>query len=178
MTATVLALLAAFTFALSSVLQQRGTLDTQAAEGDPNFLKEVIRKPIWIVGGLLNMLAVVFQVAALSRGSFVVVQSLLLIEPGVCIPAGRALHRSALLAAVRSSAPASPSWGSITLVAFGQPQGSGSMPETGAWLTSGLVLTALMILLTRFTRRRRAAVAAALYGMAAGLRLCFPGRRL
>ncbi len=50
MPANVLALLAAFTFALSSVLQQRATMDTQAAEGDPNFLKEVICKPVWLLG--------------------------------------------------------------------------------------------------------------------------------
>ena len=50
----VLALLAALAFALGSVLQQRGTLQTEAAEGDPRFLKEIIRKPVWLAGGLLQ----------------------------------------------------------------------------------------------------------------------------
>jgi len=40
----ILALLAALSFALGSVLQQKGTLETDAAEGDPRFLKEILRK--------------------------------------------------------------------------------------------------------------------------------------
>src|SRR4030042_1358972 len=46
MTASVLALLAAFAFALGTVLQQRGTLQTSAAEGAPRFLAEIIRNPL------------------------------------------------------------------------------------------------------------------------------------
>jgi drug/metabolite transporter (DMT)-like permease len=172
MTATVLALLAAFTFALSSVLQQRGALDTQAAEDDPNFLKEVIRKPIWIVGGILNLLAVVLQVAALSRGSFVAVQSLCSLSLVFALPlgvrfSGQHVGRRSILGACITLL------GIITLVAFGQPQGGSSMPQTGAWLACGLLLMALMLLLTRFARRGRAAAAAALFGTAAGLGYAF-----
>ncbi len=38
MSAYLLALLSAFSFALGTVLQQRGTLQTTAEEGDPRFL--------------------------------------------------------------------------------------------------------------------------------------------
>jgi len=55
MSATVLALLAAFSFALGTVLQQRGTLQTSAVEGDPRFLREIIRKPVWLLGGSLQI---------------------------------------------------------------------------------------------------------------------------
>ncbi len=118
-----------------------------------------------------------FQVAALSRGSFVVVQSLCSLSLVFALPlgvrfSGQHVGRRSILGACITLL------GIITLVAFGQPQGSGSMPETGAWLTSGLVLTALIILLTRFARLRRAAVAAALFGIGSRPRLCFPGRRL
>jgi len=51
----VLALLSALSFALGSVLQQRGTLQTTAAEGDPRFLAEIIRKPVWLLGGSLQV---------------------------------------------------------------------------------------------------------------------------
>jgi hypothetical protein len=50
-----LALLAAFSFALGSVLQQRGTLQTKASEGVPHFLLEILKKPIWLVGGTLQI---------------------------------------------------------------------------------------------------------------------------
>jgi drug/metabolite transporter (DMT)-like permease len=172
MTASVLALLAAFTFALSSVLQQRGTLDTQAPEGDLHFLEEILRKPIWLLGGILNLLACVMQVAALNRGSFVVVQSLCSLSLVFALPLGVRFtgqhvgHRSILGACITIL-------GIITFVLFGQPQGSSSMPDTGAWLTSGLVLTALMILLSRFARRQRGAVAATLFGTAAGIGFAF-----
>ena len=54
----VLALLSALAFALGTVLQQRGTLQTTAAEGDPRFLAEIIRKPVWLLGGSLQVCGV------------------------------------------------------------------------------------------------------------------------
>ena len=47
---TALALAAAVCFALGNVAQQRGTLDTEAGEGDPRFLVQILRKPVWLAG--------------------------------------------------------------------------------------------------------------------------------
>ena len=43
-------LLAAAAFALGSVLQQKGTLDAPAPEGDPHFLAQILRTPVWLAG--------------------------------------------------------------------------------------------------------------------------------
>jgi drug/metabolite transporter (DMT)-like permease len=118
------------------------------------------------------MLAGVFQVAALGRGSFVVVQSLCSLSLVFALPlgvrfTGQTIGRRSILGAGITLL------GIITLVTLGQPQGSSSIPQTGAWLTSGIVLAGLMFLMTRFARGRRGAVAAALFGTAAGLGYAF-----
>jgi hypothetical protein len=61
--ASLLALLAAAAFALGTVLQQRGTLQTAAPEGDPHFLAEIVREPVWLAGGMLQVLGWVFGFA-------------------------------------------------------------------------------------------------------------------
>src|SRR5512135_670328 len=84
-----LALLAALSFALGSVLQQKGTLETKAGEGDPNFLKEILRKPVWLIGGSLQIAGWVLQAAALNEGSLAVVQSLCALSLVFALPLGR-----------------------------------------------------------------------------------------
>jgi hypothetical protein len=50
--AVVLALLAACAFALGNVLQQKGALEAPAEEGDPRFLIQILRRPVWLAGGV------------------------------------------------------------------------------------------------------------------------------
>ena len=122
MTASVLAILSALAFALGTVLQQRGTLETKAAEGDPHFLAEIIRKPVWLIGGALQICGWVLQAAALSRGSLAVVQSLCALSLVFALPLGARLtgqhvgRRSIIGASITLI-------GIITFVAVGQPQG-------------------------------------------------------
>lgn len=63
-----IALLAAVSFAFGSVLQQKGALQTPAAEGDPRFLAQVIRQPVWLLGGLCQVGGWVLQAVALVSG--------------------------------------------------------------------------------------------------------------
>jgi hypothetical protein len=65
----VLGLLAAFAYALGNVLQQKGTLETKAPEGDPRFLAEILRKPVWLLGMIMSIVGWVLQAAALKDGS-------------------------------------------------------------------------------------------------------------
>ena len=172
MTAYVLAVLSAFSFALGSVLQQRGTLQTSAAEGDPRFLAEIIRKPVWLIGGLLQVCGWVLQAAALNRGSLVVVQSLCALSLVFALPLGvrltnQRVGRRSIIGACATF------FGIVFFVAVGQPQGGTSQPEEKAWWVSGLIIVALMLLLAVQARRRRGAVAAALFATAAGLGFAF-----
>jgi drug/metabolite transporter (DMT)-like permease len=172
MTAYVLALLSAFSFALGTVLQQRGTLQTSAAEGDLRFLAEIIRKPVWLLGGSLQVCGWVLQAAALDRGSFLVVQSLCALSLVFALPLGvrltdQRVGRRSIIGACTTL------FGIITFVAVGQPQSGASQPEATAWWTSGLIITALIICLAWLAHRQRGAVSAALFATAAGLGFAF-----
>jgi hypothetical protein len=60
----------------------------------------------------------------------------------------------------------------INIIAFlvlGQLQGGISLPETSAWWAAGLMIVAIMFLLTGLAHRRRGALAAALFATAAGI---------
>ena len=168
----VLALLSALSFALGSVLQQRGTLQTKAVEGDPRFLAEIIRKPVWLLGGSLQVCGWVLQAAALDRGSLALVQSLCALSLVFALPLGvrltgqRVGRRSIIGACITLL-------GIITFVAVGQPQGGTSQPEAAAWWTSGLIIVVLMLLLAWQAQKRRGAVSAALFATAAGLGFAF-----
>jgi drug/metabolite transporter (DMT)-like permease len=172
MSAYLLAILSAFSFALGTVLQQRGTLQTTAKEGDPRFLAEIIRKPVWLLGGSLQVCGWVFQALALDKGSFIVVQSLCALSLVFALPLGARLtgqivDRRSILGAFATL------FGIVLFVAVGQPQGTSSLPGTSAWLVSGLLITALVLLLAWLAYRRRGALAATLFATAAGLGFAF-----
>jgi drug/metabolite transporter (DMT)-like permease len=154
------------------VLQQRGTLQTTAAEGDPRFLAEIIRKPVWLLGGSLQVCGWVLQAAALDRGSLALVQALCSLSLVFALPLGvrltnqRVGRRSIIGACITLL-------GIITFVAIGQPQGGESLPEAAAWWRSGIVITVLMILLAWLAQQRRGPASAALFASAAGLGFAF-----
>lgn len=168
MSANILALLAAFSVALGMTLQQKGTLETKAQEGDPRFLLEILRKPIWLLGGVCQILGWVLQAIALDKGSLVVVQSLMTLSLVFALPLGARLtgqyvgRRSIIGASVTLL-------GIIALLVLGQPQGGISSPAAPACLLAGLILGGVMALLAWAGRRRRGPAAAALFGVAAGI---------
>ena len=165
-------LLSAFVFALGLVLQQRGTLQTTAAEGDPRFLREIIHKPVWLVGCVLLFGGWVLQAAALNRGSLALVQSLQALSLVFALPLGARLtgqhvgRRSIVGAGVTII-------GIVVLVVLGQPQGGVSQPTAASWWISGLIITALIGVLVVLGWRLRGSVPAALFGTAAGLAFAF-----
>jgi drug/metabolite transporter (DMT)-like permease len=172
MNAYILALLSAFSFALGTVLQQRGTLQTSAQEGDPRFLKEIIRKPVWLLGGSLQVCGWVLQALALDRGSFVVVQSLCALSLVFALPLGvritdQHIDSRSILGAFLTL------FGIILFVAVGQPQTGSSLPDASAWLRSGLIIAALMLFLAWLAYRRRGPLSAALFASAAGFGFAF-----
>jgi drug/metabolite transporter (DMT)-like permease len=166
----ILALLAAFSFALGSVLQQRGTLQTKANEGDPHFLLEILKKPVWLLGGALQIAGWILQAAALVGGSLIVVQSICALSLVITLPlgvrlTGQQVGRRSIIGAFATLI------GIIAFLALGQPQGGISQPPMTAWLVSGLIILAIILLLGWVARRKRGALAAALFATAAGI--CF-----
>src|ERR1700722_19173874 len=76
-----LAVVAAFLNALSSVLQRYEAGQAEAEElFRRNFIKTLSKNPKWIAAFGLQIIAFLFQAAALRRGAMVVVQPLLTCE--------------------------------------------------------------------------------------------------
>ncbi|RPJ43905.1 MAG: hypothetical protein EHM21_10860 [Chloroflexi bacterium] len=172
MSATVLALLAAFCFALGSTLQQRGTLETNAPEGDPRFLAEIIRKPVWLWGGGLHLFGCVLQAAALARGSLALVQALCSLSLVFALPlgvrlTGQVIGRRSIIGAFVTLT------GIIVFVALGQPQAGTTMPAAADWLAAGLITAAVVFLLSGVGNRRRGPLSAVLFAAAAGVGFAF-----
>jgi drug/metabolite transporter (DMT)-like permease len=165
-----LGLLSPFAFALGIVMQQRGTLETPAEEGDIRFLLQMIRKPVWLVGGFITVCAFLLQAAALHYGSLALVQALQALSLVFALPLGVRLtgqrigRRSAIGAAITVL-------GLTLFILLGEPRGGITEPGGEAWLIAGLVIVLVTAVLTWTALRRRGGVAAALFATAAGV--CF-----
>jgi drug/metabolite transporter (DMT)-like permease len=163
-----LALLAAVAFALGSVLQQRGSLETKASEGDPHFLLEILKKPVWLLGGALQVMGWILQAAALVDGSLIVVQSICALSLVIALPLG--VRFSGQRIGKRSVAGALITLiGIIAFLYFGQPQGGTSTPSSSSWSTCLIFSAGLMVTLTLFARKKRGPLAAVLFATAAGI---------
>jgi len=164
----IVALLAALAFALGSVLQQRGTLEAPAGEGDPRFLVQIIREPIWLAGASLQGCGWLLQALALEQGSLVVVQSLCTLSLVFALPLGARLTSQRI--GRRTIAGAALTFlGIVAFLVVGQPGGGGSIASAAAVLTWGCIVAVAMLVLSRVARRRRGPAAAALFAGAAGM---------
>jgi drug/metabolite transporter (DMT)-like permease len=168
MKANVLALLAAFAFALGNVLQQKGTLETPAEGDDPRFLVQILRRPVWLAGGASQVTGWILQAVALDTGSLIVVQSLTTMSLVIALPLGQRItgqevsHRVWLGAAAMVA-------GIVLFLSVGSPQGGTSTPPASAWLSAGLLATVMVVVLGRMGRTRQGAAKALLFGSAAGV---------
>ncbi len=168
MPANVLALLAAFAFALGNVLQQKGTLETPSGGDDPRFLIQILRRPVWLAGGGLQMCGWVLQAVALDTGSLIVVQSLTTMSLVIALPlgariTGQEVSRQVWLGAVAMVV------GIVLFLSAGSPTGGTSTPPASAWWSAGLTAIVLITILGRTGHRRRGAANALLLGSAAGV---------
>jgi drug/metabolite transporter (DMT)-like permease len=161
-------LLAAAAFALGSVLQQKGTLEASAPEGDPHFLAQILRRPVWLAGGALQACGWVLQAAALDRGPLIVVQSLTTMSLVIALPLGAWITDQRITRRVALGAVAVVI-GIVVFLAVGSPHGRTSTPPASAWWAAGLSSAAVIVVLASLGRRRRAALKAVLFGAAAGV---------
>jgi len=163
-----LALLAAFAFALGSVFQQKGTLETPSGGDDPRFLVQILKRPVWLAGGGLQALGWVLQAAALDRGSLIVVQSLTATSLVIALPLGalitnQQISRKVILGAVAIVV------GIVLFLSVGAPQKGTAHPDAAAWWSAGITGSVAILLLARLGWRRSGASKALLLGSAAGV---------
>ena len=166
--AALLALLAATAFAFGNVLQQKGTLEAPASGDDPHFLAQILKRPVWLAGGALQVSGWILQAAALDRGSLVVVQSLCAMSLVIALPVGARLtnqqiDRRVILGAVAMIV------GILLFLSVGQPQSGTAHPSAAAWWSAGISATVIVVLLARVGRRHAGAVRALYFGAAAGV---------
>jgi len=166
--ANVLALLAAFAFALGNVLQQKGTLEAPATGDDPRFLVQILRRPVWLAGGGLQVTGWVLQAVALDTGSLIVVQALTTLSLVIALPLGARITHQEIGRRVWLGAAAMVA-GIVLFLSVGSPQGGTSTPPASAWWSACLSALVLVAVLAGFGRRRAGATRALLFGSAAGV---------
>jgi drug/metabolite transporter (DMT)-like permease len=163
-----LAVLAAVSFAIGTVLQQKGTLSTEAAEDDPKFLLQILHEPAWLAGLLLQVLGWILQAMALDRASLVVVQSLTSLSLVIALPLGgwlthQHIGRREIAGALLTLA------GIAVFLSAGQPQGGTNHPSAATWWTACVVVLGLVVILGGVGSRMKGAEKALTLGAAAGL---------
>jgi hypothetical protein len=89
----ILALVAAFLFALGLVLQDKAASDQPPESVGAGFLARLARQPIWLLGLCMQGLGFVAQAIALGIGRMVVVQPLLVASIVFALPLGRVIEK-------------------------------------------------------------------------------------
>jgi drug/metabolite transporter (DMT)-like permease len=163
-----LAVVASVLFALGTVLQQKGTLSTEAAEDDPRFLVQILHRPVWLAGAGLMACGWVVQAIALDRAALMVVQSLTALQLVIALPLG-VLLTGQHLGKREASGAGLTLVGILIFIAAGQPQGGTSHPSATAWWTACLVVFGLVAVLVAVGARFNGAAKAITLGAAAGL---------
>jgi drug/metabolite transporter (DMT)-like permease len=163
-----LALLAAVLFAFGTVLQQKGTMSVSSSDADPRFLLQILHRPVWLAGAVLQAAGWVVQAMALDRAALLVVQSLTALSLVIALPLGmwltnQRIGRRELAGAILTIV------GIVIFLSGGQPQGGISHPSSATWWAACLITFALVGLLFGIGWRFTGAAKALTFGAAAGL---------
>ena len=170
--AVALALLAACAFALGSVLQQKGTLEAPAGEDDPRFLVQILRRPVWLLGGGMLAAGWVLQAAALARGPLEVVQSLCALSLVIALPLGARITNQRITPRVWRGAEAMVA-GIVLFVIASGTQVSHSLPSASEWWSAAVASLIIVGVLGTFGRLSHGSTRALLLGSAAGVAFAF-----
>lgn len=168
-------LLSAAMYALSFVLQHKGTqqaigIDTEGASGEQGSagVKTLIRNPNWLFGVILFVLSFVVHLVALSFGSVTIVQPLIVTEL-VFIPPFAALISHARVSAKDWVAIIAVCVGLAVFIAVARPTEGDQVPGAAQWVAAIGGTVILMGALMAVGRSQAPAVRATLFGLAAGL---------
>jgi drug/metabolite transporter (DMT)-like permease len=163
-----LAFLAACSFALGTVLQQKADVQASAQTRDQRFLVQILRRPVWLAGLGVQVAGWVFQAFALKNGALMVVQSVTTLSLVIALPLGAKITNQQIGGRVIIGAVATVA--GIGLFLFGgSPQGGTSHPDAAAWWSAMVATVAVIGLLAGFAWHRAGAAKALLLGSAAGV---------
>src|ERR1700738_4518711 len=164
-----LSLGAAMGYAISSVLQQRAAATEPASHAmKATLLLRLLRRPLWLAGKAVDIVATVLQAIALHLGSLVVVMPLLASGLLFALPLGAAIAGTRLRRRDWQGALALTAGLALFTVAAPNSGGRAGAPRE-TWLIAGGVVAVVAWMLVglahRRFRRHRAALLAAVGGV-------------
>jgi drug/metabolite transporter (DMT)-like permease len=167
--APVLALIAAFLFALAAALQQKGALNLPTISlAQPMSLVRLVGQTTWLLGTLALVTGYLFQAGALDRGRLSVIQPLLVTTVVFALPLGYLLTRQRVgsrevIGAVVIVV------GLGLFVYFGDPASGKENASNLEWAIMIGLLSLLSVLLLVFGSSGGLSMKAAAYGTVAGI---------
>ena len=167
--ASVLALVAAFLFALAATLQQKGALNLpEISLRHPASLGRLAGQTMWLAGTAVLLAGYVVQAAALDRGRLAIIQPLLVLTVVFALPLGYFLTNQHV--GQRELVGATVIVIGLALFAsFGDPAGGKENAPGGEWAIAIAVLAVLCVGLLMYGGRGGLGAKAAAYGAAAGV---------
>ena len=167
--ASLLALVAAFLFALAATLQQKGALNLpEVSLKSPASLARLAGQTMWLVGTLALLTGYVFQAAALDRGRLAIIQPLLVTTIVFALPLGYVLTsqhvgRNEVIGAAVIVL------GLALFAIFGDPAGGRENAPGEEWAVAIAILVVVCVALLAYGGRGSLAMKAAIYGTVAGI---------
>ena len=164
----VLALVAAFFFALGLVLQEKAASEQPPESVGAGFLARLVAQPVWLLGLLAQGVGFVAQAIALGIGRMVLVQPILVVTIVFALPLGRVIEkrpirRTDLIGAVLVTG------GLGALLVVSKPSEGKDDASLLAWLVIGGAAVGIAVLLFALAHRRSSTVRAGLLGTAGGI---------
>lgn len=167
--ASVLALIAAFLFALAAALQQKGALNLpEVSLRSPASLARLAGQTMWLIGTLALLTGYVFQAAALDRGRLAIIQPLLVTTVVFALPLGYFLT-SQVVGRFEVVGSAVIVLGLALFAIFGDPAGGKENAPGSEWAIAIAVLGLVSAVLLLFGGRGGLTAKAAVYGTVAGI---------
>ena len=164
----VIALVAAFFFALGLVLQEKAASSQPESSVGAGFLVRLAQSPVWLLGLLAQGLGFVAQAIALGIGRMVIVQPLLVATIVFSLPIARVVTKRHIRSVEWVGALIVASGLGLLLIVSKTDAGADDAP-LARWLVVGGVCVAIAGLLFALARGRSPALRAGLLGTAAGI---------
>jgi drug/metabolite transporter (DMT)-like permease len=167
--ASILALGAAFLFALAAALQQKGALNLpELSLRSPESLMRLVGQTMWLLGTIALLVGYVLQAAALDRGRLAIIQPLLVMTVVFALPLGYVLT-SQRVGRTEVIGAAVIVVGLALFAVYGDPAGGKENAPGSEWAIAIAILVTLCVVLLMFGGRGGLSVRAGVYGTVAGI---------
>jgi drug/metabolite transporter (DMT)-like permease len=164
----VLALVAAFFFALGLVLQEKAASQKSADDVGAGFLVRLVQEPVWLLGFAAQGLGFAAQAVALAIGRMVIVQPLLVATIVFALPIARVVAKRQIRRMEWIGAFVVTGGLAALLIVSKTSEGTDDA-SLGVWLAVGGACVGITLALFVVARGRSPALRAGLLGTAAGI---------